>query len=95
MNEHPTGTVTVPRTTTPHCGTTPNSVHNGRVLPSPASEAWSDPTVVEQLVAWSQQVSPAAHALAHPAPVFGCPGCPDGGVPRDMSAETSWREVSA
>lgn len=94
MTSNLSGTLTVPPTTTPHYDTSPNSVHVGRVLPGPTSPAWPDPAVVDQLLAWSQQVSPAAHVLAHPRPVFGCPGCPGGGVPRDMSAETSWREAS-
>jgi hypothetical protein len=71
-----------------------------RLLPSPTSPLWSDMDVVCELVGadpavvayWSSRVSPAAHALAHPQPLFGCPGCPPGGVDEDRSAEIHvWR----
>ncbi|MBM0235890.1 hypothetical protein JNW88_00110 [Micromonospora sp. ATA32] len=47
-----------------------------RLLPSPTDPAWSDPSTVTAITYWSDTVNPAAHTLAHPQPVQGCPGCP-------------------
>lgn len=47
-----------------------------RLLPSPTDPAWADPATIEAIAYWQDTVSPAAHQLAHPRPVQGCPGCP-------------------
>jgi hypothetical protein len=50
-------------------------------LPSPASPAWRDPAAVWQIAVYvDRRPDPAAHDLAHPAPVWGCPWCPQAGV---------------
>jgi hypothetical protein len=67
--------------------------------PGPTSDAWDDLQTVLDIagvdaVYWLTTVSPAAHGDAHPYPVHGCPGCPPGGVAKDMSAEVSWMEAA-
>jgi hypothetical protein len=43
---------------------------------------WADPRTVEAIAAgpdWQERIAAAAHDLAHPRPVAGCPGCPQVG----------------
>lgn len=48
-----------------------------RVLPSPSDEhAWTNPSTIPEIVYWQDTVDPAAHRLAHPTAIQGCPGCP-------------------
>ncbi|MFG1659015.1 hypothetical protein ACGFIY_21035 [Micromonospora chersina] len=47
-----------------------------RLLPSPTDPAWNDPATFDAIAYWQDTVNPAAHQLAHPQPVQGCPGCP-------------------
>lgn len=48
-----------------------------RLLPSPSDDrVWADPDTFRAIAYWQDTVSPEAHALAHPRPVQGCPGCP-------------------
>ena len=69
-----------------------------RELPSMSSPLWDDPQIVLALAGveqadvdyWLGTVSPAAHAIAHPQPVYGCLGCPACPDPGDRSAEPFW-----
>lgn len=67
-----------------------------RTLPSPSDPAWRDPSTVWQIATFVERnVSPDAHALAHPRPVHHCPFClPAKGEAPDRSSETYWRDVA-
>lgn len=67
-----------------------------RTLPSPSDPAWHDPSVVWRIANFVERnVSPAAHALAHPRPVHDCPFCPpaEGEAP-DRGSEQYVRELA-
>ncbi|MDG4791925.1 hypothetical protein O7626_39625 [Micromonospora sp. WMMD1102] len=50
-------------------------------LPGPSSPAWQDPKMVWRIATYAERtVNRAAHDLAHPSPVWGCPWCPQAGV---------------
>ena len=69
-----------------------------RELPSMTSPLWDDPQIVLALAGvrqaevdyWLGTVSPTAHTIAHPQPVYGCPGCRPSADPGDRSAELFW-----
>ena len=98
MSAHPSGVSSPPPTTASLSDTTTFD------LPGPSSRLWDDLATVctiarvdpADLEVWNRLVLPTAdHSRVHGAPQAGCPGCPEGGVERDMSSETSWREVAA
>lgn len=79
-------------------------------LPDSACSAWNDPATVARIAGVAlPDVSPAAHNLAHPLPVPGCPWCPAVPCPcgspscaqvaehrrARAGTEQSWREVAA
>lgn len=47
--------------------------------PTPTDRVWQDPRTVWRIAA-GPQVDLAAHDLAHPQPVHGCPWCPQSGM---------------
>ena len=50
-------------------------------LPGPTSPAWANSATVWQIATYAERtVDPAAHDMAHPAPVWGCDFCPQAGV---------------
>lgn len=53
-----------------------DEARRNRKLPSRSDEAAWDAELVTQIAHWADMVSPAAHDLAHPQPVQGCPWCP-------------------